>query len=65
MENKMENNKYEMSGFYFGKENLFNLIIRANKPTGYGYSVELAIELTAEERQQLITLLLTAPKEDN
>ena len=61
----MENNKYEIGGFYFGEESLFNLTIRANKPTGYGYSIELAIELTAEERQELITLLLTAPKEKN
>lgn len=61
----MENKLYQIGGFYFGDNGLFQLTIKATKPSGFGYSVELGIELSPEERQELITLLLTAPKENN
>ena len=61
----MENKLYEIGGFYFGSENAFQLTIKTTKPSGYGYAVELGIELSPAERQELITLLLTAPQEKN
>lgn len=63
----MENKNYDFGGFYFGSRNLFNLTIKAIKHNGTGshHSLELAIELTPEERQELITLLLNTPTKDN
>ena len=64
-EKEMENKLYQFGGFYFGSDGHFQLTIKTTKPSGYGYSVDLGIELTPEERQELITLLLTAPQEKN
>ena len=61
----MENKNYEIGGFYFGSNGQFQLTIKANKPSGYGYGLELGIELSPEDRQELITLLLTTPQEKN
>jgi hypothetical protein len=61
----MEINNYEIGGFYFGNAGVFNLTIKAKKPNGNGYGIELAVELTPAERQELITMLLTIPQEKN
>ena len=62
----MENKKlYEIGGFYFGNDGSFQLTIKATKPSGYGYGIELGIELSPAERQELITMLLTTPQEKN
>jgi hypothetical protein len=65
MENK--NERYTFGGFTFGSQNLFNLTIRVRNHAEYGTSntVEMGIELTPEERQELITILINAGKEDN
>jgi len=69
MENKMENKneRYTFGGFSFGSENWFNLTIRTRNHTGHGtsHALELALELSTEERQELITILINAGKEDN
>ena len=65
MEN--ENKRYNFSGFIFGSKKLYNLLITVNNYTKQGTSntIEMGIELTPEERQELITLLLTIPQEKN
>lgn len=62
--------RYTFGGFSFGSKGLFNLTISTISNVDYGssHSIELGLELSPEERQELITLLLTipnAPKEDN
>jgi hypothetical protein len=67
MENKMEK-RYSFGGFTFGSKGMFNLTINTINPTkefGSTHTMELGIELTPEERQELITILLLAEKEDN
>jgi len=69
MENKMENKneRYTFGGFSFGSENFFNLTIRVRNHAGHGTNntVEMGIELTPAERQELITILINAGKENN
>jgi len=70
MENKMENEnkRYTFGGFTFGSQKLFNLQINIRNYAGHGTmnTVEMGIELTPEEIQELITVLLTRNvKEDN
>jgi hypothetical protein len=68
MENKMENKRYNFSGFTFGSNGLYNLLISVNNYTKQGTSntIEMGIELTPEERLELIKLLINADvKEDN
>ena len=68
MENKMEK-RYSFGGFSFGSNGLFQLTISTISNVDYGtsHSLELGLELSPEERQELITLLiqLPKPKEDN
>jgi hypothetical protein len=65
MENK--NERYTFGGFTFGSQNLFNLTIAIRNHAGFGTSttIEMGIELSPEERQELITILINAGKEDN
>jgi hypothetical protein len=67
MENKMEN-RYTFNGFEFGSQGQFHLVISAISPTQRGgtHGLEMRIDLSPEEVQELITLLLTRNvKEDN
>ena len=68
MENKMEK-RYSFGGFAFGSKGLFQLTIATISPTsevGTTHTMELGLELTPEEIQELITVLLTRNvKEDN
>jgi hypothetical protein len=68
MENKMENTnkRYNFGGFSFAKGQYFNLQINFINNAGYGTNntVEMGIELTPEERQELIKVLLLAGQED-
>ena len=67
MENNMEK-RYSFGGFSFGSSGLFQLTISTISPVNYGgtHAMELGLELSAEERQELITLLITLnKKEDN
>lgn len=59
--------RYSFGGFSFGSKGLFNLTISAINPADYGstHGIELGLELSPEERQELITLLLTIPQENN
>ena len=64
----MENKRYNFSGFTFGSNGLYNLLISVNNYTkqGTGNTIEMGIELTPEERLELIKLLINADvKEDN
>ena len=66
MENK--NKRYTFGGFTFGSKGLFNLTISVRNYTDYGSSntIEMGIELTPEELQELLTVLITKnAKEDN
>jgi hypothetical protein len=68
MENKMENTnkRYDFGGFSFAKGKYFNLQISIINNAGYGTNntVEMGIELTPEERQELIAVLLLAGQGD-
>lgn len=59
--------RYSFGGFSFGSKGLFNLTISTISNADYGstHSVGLGIELSPEERQELIILLLTIPQEKN
>jgi hypothetical protein len=60
--------RYSFGGFSFGSNGLFQLTISTISPTrevGTTHTMELGLELTPEERQELITLLIQLPKEDN
>jgi hypothetical protein len=70
MENKMEKkieNRYTFSGFTFGDKDFFQLLINVKNFTGVGTSttIELGLELTTEERMELIKLLINAEDKDN
>jgi hypothetical protein len=53
--------RYNFTAFVFGNDNDVNLVIET--ATGdFGYLTQYALELTPEERQELITVLLTAKK---
>ena len=68
MENKMENTnkRYNFGGFSFAKGQYFNLQINIRNHAGHGTlnTVEMGIELTPAERQELITVLINAGQED-
>ena len=66
MENKLE--RYHFTGFTFGHENWYNLIVRINNHAGHGTSFigEFTLELNETERLALIKLLINAePQEKN
>jgi hypothetical protein len=52
--------RYNFTAFVFGNDNDVNLVIET--ASGFGYLTQYALELTPEERQELITVLLTAKK---
>jgi hypothetical protein len=58
-------NRYEFSGFTFGSDGQTQLIIRSLKENRIGYTMEMALELTLEEKAELIKLLLTIADKDN
>lgn len=64
MENK--NTRYTFGGFSFAKGQYFNLQINIRNHSGNGtsHTVEMGIELTPEERQELITVLINAGQGD-
>ena len=51
--------RYEFDGFSFGSDGDAQLEISVLKPSGYGYFSRFAIELTKEERKELIIWLKT------
>ena len=60
-------NRYTFSGFTFGNEKLFQLLIRVKNYSGVGTttSLELGLELTESERLELIKLLINANEKDS
>jgi len=59
----MENVKrYTFGGFTFGDKGMFNLLVHTIGANGSGTVVEIALELTPAERQELITVLITLAK---
>ena len=58
-ENKTK--RYNFKAFVFGNDGDVNLFIE-NATSEYGYNVKFEIELTPEERQELITAILTATR---
>lgn len=64
----MENKRYTFGGFTFGSEKWFQLTINIRNHAGYGtsHTLEMGLELTDEERMELIKLLINAgDKETN
>jgi hypothetical protein len=58
---EQKNRRYNFNAFVFGRDGDVNLVIET--ATGdFGYLTQYALELTPAERQELITLLLTAKK---
>jgi hypothetical protein len=56
-----KNRRYNFTSYVFGNDGDVNLVIET--ATGdFGYLTQYAVELTPEERQELITVLLTAKK---
>lgn len=62
----MENKRYNFGGFTFGDKGLsvLNVQILNNTEIGTSYTTEIAIELTPEERTELITKLITIADKD-
>jgi hypothetical protein len=59
--NEKTDRRYNFNAFVFGRDGDVNLVIET--ATGdFGYLTQYALELTPEERQELITILLTAKK---
>jgi hypothetical protein len=58
---KQKTRRYNFNAFTFGRDGDVNLVIET--ATGdFGYLTQYALELTPEEKQELITVLLTAKK---
>jgi hypothetical protein len=53
--------RYNFKAFVFGRDGDVNLIVE-NATNEFGYNTKFEIELTPEERQELITVLLTAAR---
>ena len=60
-------NRYTFRGFTFGTPKYFQLLIDVKNYSGVGTttSLELGLELTDEERMELIKLLMNANEKDN
>jgi hypothetical protein len=60
-------NRYTFSGFTFGNDKLFQLLINVKNYSAIGTStsLELGLELTESERLELIKLLINAEDKDN
>jgi hypothetical protein len=60
-------NRYTFSGFTFGSNKLFQLLINVKNYSGVGTttSLELGLELTESERLELIKLLINAEDKDS
>jgi hypothetical protein len=54
--------RYDFDGFTFGEQGLFQLTVKTLSPNGYSHTLELGLELTPEERQELITVLINLGK---
>jgi hypothetical protein len=62
----MSKQRYNFKGFTFGNAGDFNLIIETSE-NDFGYNTKFEIELSPEERQELITILIkgTTTKDGN
>jgi len=63
----MENKKrYNFAGYSFGEKGLAVLLVQVLNHTenGTSYSTEIGLELTPEERTELITKLITLNEKD-
>lgn len=63
----MENKRYNFGGYTFGNQGLFVLMVEVlnHTETGTSYSTEIRLELSPEERQELITTLMLASIKEN
>jgi hypothetical protein len=58
---EQKNRRYNFNAFVFGRDGDVNLVIET-ATSDFGYLTQYALELTPEEKQELITVLLTAQK---
>lgn len=58
--------RYTFGGFTFGTQGLFQLTISPISTADYGstHGIDIGLELSPEERQELITLLITLNEKD-
>lgn len=63
----MENKRYRFGGFTFGDTGLAVLKIEVlnHTKTGTNYSTEICLELTPDERIELIKNIITLDEKDN
>jgi len=63
----MENKKYNFGGFTFGDKGLavLNIQVLNHAENSTNYSTEIGLELTPEERVELITHLIRLGEKDN
>ena len=62
----MENKRYNFGGYSFGDKGLAVLLVQVQNHTenGTSYSTGIELELTPEERTELITKLITLNEKD-
>jgi len=62
----MENKRYNFGGYSFGEKGLavLNVQVLNHTESGTTYSTEISLELTPEERTELITKLITLNEKD-
>jgi len=62
----MENKKYNFGGYSFGDKGLAVLSIQVlnHTETGTNYSTEIALELTPDERVELIKKIITLDEKE-
>lgn len=56
--------RYNFDGFVFGDDKDTQLEIKVLKESGFGYTAKFCIELTHEERKELIKFLKNIVKKD-
>ena len=57
--------RYNFDGFTFGQNNFFELKVEIVDESGFGHTLGFGLELSPEERQELIGVLINLGKKDN
>ncbi len=60
-----EKKRYNIDGFTFGQNGFFELKIEVLDESGYGHTLGFGLELSPEERQELITVLINLGKKED
>jgi hypothetical protein len=57
--------RYNFDGFTFGQNGFFELKVEVLDESGFGHTLGFGLELSPEEREELIKLLINLGKKDN